>query len=61
MGHPHRQFLAISLMMRYADIEATRDLDRGAPAWPGFDDGDADLVATGTSTTVPLVDSRPAA
>ena len=57
MGDRPQQFLAISSMMRYADIDATRDLDRGAPeelvlrGWP----------AAGTAIAAAPIDSLPAA
>ena len=57
MGDPNRQFLAISLMMRSADLDATRDLDRGGsiePAWEG-------RTTTGVDPTAALIDSRTAA
>jgi hypothetical protein len=57
MGDPNRQFLAISLMMRCADLDATRDLDRGGSVWPAFEA----RPTTGADTTVTLIDSRTAA
>ena len=57
MGDPNRQFLAISLMMRSADLDATRDLNRGGsiePAWEA-------RATTGADPTGALIDSRPAA
>ena len=57
MGDRPQQFLAISSMMRYADIDATRDLDRGTPeelvlrGWP----------AAGTAIAATPIDSLPAA
>ena len=38
MGESNRQFLALSVMMRCADIDATRDLDRAVPVWPALDE-----------------------
>ncbi len=37
MGDPNRQFLAMSLMMRCADLDATRDLDRAGSGWPALE------------------------
>jgi hypothetical protein len=58
MGDPNRHLLAMSVMlMRCADIDATRDLDRVASPWSALDD-------PGTEPSVgarPSLQARPAA
>jgi hypothetical protein len=57
MGDPNRQFLAISLMMRSADLDATRDLDRGGSVAPALEA----RATTRTNTPIALIDSPAAA
>jgi hypothetical protein len=57
MGSANGQFLAISLMMRSADLDATRDLERGGSAGATSEA----RATTGTDTTVALIDSPTAA
>ena len=58
MGDPNGQLLAMSVMMRYADIDASRDLDRPASRWPAAGDPESTAGASSARTSL---DTRPAA
>ena len=57
MGDSNRQVLAMNVLMRCADIDATRDLDRAASGWSALEASDA----TGMGAAVAPIQARPAA